>query len=240
MIEIIPALDIINGQCVRLTQGHFNTSTVYAQNPLDMALKFEQAGFKRLHLVDLDGARSGKPENLHILQDIAKQTRLVVDFGGGVKCEEAIRMAFENGARMITAGSVAVKQPKLVLNWLQRYGPERIILGADVVGKFIAVSGWQEITSIEWTDFLNSYRKSGIRKVICTDISRDGKLNGPAVSLYQEINDRFPEYQLIASGGVNSAEDVKTLNKAGIDGVIIGKAFYENRIQFEEMKEFLC
>ncbi len=240
MIEIIPAMDIINGQCVRLTQGDFSTKTVYAQNPLEVALKFEQAGFKRLHLVDLDGARSGKPVNLHILRAIAEQTSLVIDYGGGIKSNQAIRMAFDSGAQMITAGSVAVKDPELVFQWLHRYGPERIILGADVFGKHIAVSGWQEITSIEWADFLAQYRQTGIYKLICTDIAKDGKLTGPSVSLYKEIKKRFPEYQLIASGGVHSAQDIHTLNDAGIDGVIIGKALYEGKIKLKELEKFLC
>jgi len=240
MITIIPAIDIIDGKSVRLSKGDFATQKVYYENPLDVAKLFEDAGVRRLHLVDLDGARSKQVVNWKVLERIASQTNLVIDFGGGVQSDDDLRIVFEGGAAMVTAGSIAVKNPDKVRAWLQQYGGGKIILGADVHGRQIAIHGWQEASNVDLFDFLENYRKAGARQVICTDVSKDGMLAGPAFELYREIKAKQPDYYLIASGGVSKMEDVERLNDDGIDAVIIGKAIYEGRIHLADLEGFLC
>ncbi len=239
MITIIPAIDIINGKCVRLTKGEFDTQKVYDQNPLEVAKRFEDFGVQRLHLVDLDGARARRIINWKVLEAIAGKTGLVIDFGGGVQSDEDLRVAFESGAAMITAGSIAVKEPERVQDWLKRYGAPKIILGADVKQDKIAVHGWQEKSDCDLFQFLEDYLGMGITQTICTDVERDGMLAGPAFELYGEIKNAFPGLQLIASGGIGTIDDIIRLTADGIDGVIIGKAIYEGRIQLAQLKEFL-
>lgn len=231
----IPAIDIIGGQCVRLTQGDYAQKKVYNQNPLEVAKEFEAAGIQRLHLVDLDGAKASRIINYKVLETIANNTKLQIDFGGGLKSDEDIKIAFESGAHQITGGTVAVKMPDLFLSWLEKYGPEKIILGADVKEGKIAVSGWQEKSDVELFDFLKNYTEKGIQYVICTDVSKDGLLKGSAVELYQDILTVFPELKLIASGGVTSLTEVKKLREIGCYGAIIGKAIYEGKIKIEDL-----
>jgi phosphoribosylformimino-5-aminoimidazole carboxamide ribotide isomerase len=238
-MEIIPAIDIIDGKCVRLTQGDYNEKKVYNENPLAIALKFEQAGIKRLHLVDLDGAKSGKIINVNILESIAKNTNLIVDFGGGLKSADDFQIAFDHGAAMVTGGSIAVKNPSLFAKMILKYGADKVILGADVLDRKIAISGWKERSEIELFELLDEYLKIGIKKVISTDISVDGMLIGPSMDLYKEILSEFPEVELIASGGVSSIEDVIKLKEMNLSGVIIGKAIYENKITLDQLKQFL-
>ena len=240
MITIIPAIDVIDGQCVRLTRGAFDSKKVYDSNPVHVARQFEEAGIKRLHMVDLDGARKKQIVNWRVLQSVAEGTNLQIDFGGGVQSDEDIKRAFECGARQITAGSIAVKNKALVQSWLQRFGNDKLILGSDVRDGKIAVSGWQNTTEIKLIDFLKEYRELGFKETICTDIAFDGTLEGPAFELYKTIKSEIPDLKLIASGGVCQIDDVAQLNEAGIDGVIIGKAIYEGRIKLEELKPFLC
>ncbi|MDO9548345.1 MAG: 1-(5-phosphoribosyl)-5-[(5-phosphoribosylamino)methylideneamino]imidazole-4-carboxamide isomerase [Candidatus Marinimicrobia bacterium] len=240
MITIIPAIDIIDGKCVRLSRGEFNTKKIYDQNPLDVAKRFQDIGIQRLHLVDLDGARMKKVVNWGVLERIASKTELVIDFGGGVQTDEDLRIAFESGAAMVTAGSIAVKEPQTVRRWLEQFGSEKIILGADVKDRKIAIHGWQEESDRELFHFLEEYTEQGITQTICTDVSRDGMLSGPAFELYREIKSEFPELHLVASGGIAQIDDIHRLNDDGIDAVIIGKAIYENRIQLAELKGFLC
>lgn len=230
MIEIIPAIDIINGKCVRLTRGDYNSVKEYNSDPLLVAKEFEAAGFTRLHVVDLDAAKQGKLVNIDTLRSICDETNLVVDYGGGVKNDDDIATVLEAGAQMVTGGSIAVRDPAIFLGWLERFGPDRIILGADVKDGHIAVSGWQENSHSELFGFLEFYTEKGIKKIICTDIERDGTLEGPAVELYKKIMERFPSLQLIASGGLSSVSDLHRLYEAGITSVISGKAFYENKI----------
>lgn len=234
-IEIIPAIDIIDGKCVRLSQGDYNIKKVYNENPLEVAKMFEDAGIKRLHLVDLDGAKEKKIINYPVLENIAKHTTLTIDFGGGVQSAEDIKIALRSGAKMVTGGSVAVRDRELFTTWIKEYGADTIILGADAKEKKIAVSGWQEATNLDLFDFIADYKKQGITKVICTDISRDGMLQGPSLDLYKEILDKFPDLYLIASGGVSNFQDILDLEKAGIPAVILGKAIYENRITLKEL-----
>jgi len=238
MIELIPAIDIIEGKCVRLTQGDYATKKVYNEDPLEVAKMFEDNGILRLHVVDLDGARLGRIINYRILERLATKTGLVIDFGGGLKKNEDLDIAFECGARMITGGSIAVKNPGVFEEWIERYGAERIILGADAKDKRIAISGWEEDTNLELIPFIADYHKKGIAKVICTDISRDGMLQGPATDLYREIQENVPVY-VIASGGVSSVGDIAKLEEANIPAVIFGKAIYEGRIQMKELEQFL-
>ena len=230
MIEIIPAIDIIDGKCVRLTRGDYDSVKEYNDNPVVIAKQFQEAGFKRLHLVDLDGARQGHVVNINVLEEICRDTDLIIDFGGGIKTDTDIEKVFEAGASMVTIGSVAAKNPALFLSWLEKYGPDKIILGADVKNNNIAVSGWQETSSTGLFDFLDYYSGKGVRKVICTDIARDGTLGGSSVELYKSVLERYPELELIASGGVGSINDLRELNNAGINSVITGKAFYELKI----------
>ncbi|MDR1860557.1 MAG: 1-(5-phosphoribosyl)-5-[(5-phosphoribosylamino)methylideneamino]imidazole-4-carboxamide isomerase [Bacteroidales bacterium] len=238
-ITIIPAIDIIEGKCVRLAQGDYSRKTVYNENPLEVARMFEDAGIRRLHLVDLDGARARHIVNYRTLEAITARTALEVDFGGGLKSDDDLRIAFECGAAMITGGSVAVNARELFLGWLQRYGPRRIILGADAKDGRIAVSGWEEVSALPILDFIDSYAKEGISRLISTDIARDGMLTGPAIELYRDILHRFPAMELIASGGVASMDDIHHLDEAGIPAVITGKALYENRITLTQISKFI-
>ena len=239
MIELIPAIDIIDGKCVRLSQGDYDTKKVYNENPLEVAKEFEANGIQRLHMVDLDGAKSSHVVNYKVLDAIAGHTSLVIDFGGGIKTDEDLVIAFENGAQMVTLGSVAVKRPDLFKKWLHQYGAERIILGADVKDNRISVSGWLEEGSQELIPFLTEYTQEGVRKVLCTDISRDGMLQGPSIELYRQVLQRFPDMHLIASGGVSNLDDIIRLNEAGIPAVVFGKALYEGRITLKDLKRFM-
>ena len=233
-IELIPAIDIINGQCVRLTKGDYDQKTVYG-NPLDMALEFERIGYKRLHVVDLDGAKSKHIVNDAVLREITSQTNLVVDFGGGIKTDEDLEKAFAAGASMVTVGSIAVTQPELFMGWLEKYGAERMILGADVRNGKISINGWKEDSNEDLLPFLQKYIDAGVKNVLCTEISKDGTLAGPAIELYREVMEAYPELHLIASGGVSSMEDIKALDQAGIPSVVFGKAIYEGKINLEEL-----
>ncbi|MBP6064688.1 1-(5-phosphoribosyl)-5-[(5-phosphoribosylamino)methylideneamino]imidazole-4-carboxamide isomerase [Bacteroides sp.] len=239
MIELIPAIDIIDGKCVRLSQGDYNSKKVYNENPVEVAKAFEANGIRRLHVVDLDGAASNHVVNYRLLEQIALRTSLVIDFGGGVKSDEDLIIAFENGAQMITGGSIAVKNPELFTRWIKQYGAEKIILGADVKDRKIAVNGWKEGSDCELFPFLDEYVNKGITKVICTDIDCDGMLEGPSLELYKEILHQHPELYLIASGGVSHIGDIEALEEAGIPAVIFGKAFYEGRITFKELQRYL-
>lgn len=239
MIQLIPAIDIIDGKCVRLSQGDYDSKKVYNENPVEVAKELEAHGIRRLHVVDLDGAASNHVVNYRTLRQIATQTSLTIDFGGGVKSDEDLMIAFENGARMVTGGSIAVKNPELFCRWLQKYGSEKIILGADVKEHKIAVNGWKDESTCELFPFLKDYVEKGIRKVICTDISCDGMLQGPSTDLYKEILEQHPDLFLIASGGVSCADDIRTLDAAGVPAVIFGKALYEGRITFKELESFV-
>lgn len=237
-MELIPAIDIIDGKCVRLTQGDYGQKKEYNRNPLEVAKAYEDAGIRRLHLVDLDGAKQKKIVNLAVLEKIASGTALHIDFGGGVQSDEDIAAAFNAGALQVTGGSIAVKQPALFEEWLKRWGAEKIILGADVKDGQIAVSGWQESSDRELFRFLEDYLAKGVQYVICTDVSKDGLLQGPSTPLYRQIIERFPELYLIASGGVAGIQDLRELKEAGCRGAIIGKAIYEGRISLQELAKF--
>ena len=239
MIEIIPAIDMIDGKCVRLTQGDYGKKTIYNENPLEVAFEFQDAGLKRLHLVDLDGAKAKKVINWKVLEKISSKTTLHIDFGGGVQSEEDLRIVFESGAKQITGGSVAVKQPELFADWLSVYGGEKIILGADAKNEKVAVSGWEEGTELWVYDFVEKYVEMGIKYAISTDVAKDGLLQGPSFDLYKNLQDKCPELKIIASGGVSGIEDVEKLAEMKIYGVIIGKAIYENRIRLADLQRFL-
>lgn len=238
MIQLIPAIDLIDGKCVRLSKGDYDTKKVYNENPLEVAHEFEANGISRLHVVDLDGAKAGKIINHKVLETLATKTGLVIDFGGGLKTSEDLRIAFESGASMVTGGSIAVKNPEEFEGWVKKYGSGKIILGSDVKEKKIAVSGWLETSQLDLFPFLESYMAKGITQTICTDISKDGMLEGPSLDLYAEIQDRFPSLFLIASGGVSCMEDIEKLHEAGVPAVIFGKAIYEGRITMDEIKRF--
>lgn len=238
-MELIPAIDLIEGKCVRLTQGDYSTRKVYNEDPLEIALQFEDVGVGRLHVVDLDGAKAGKIVNYKVLERLASRTRLTIDFGGGLKSDEDLRIAFDSGAQMVTGGSIAVKNPARFLSWLGQYGGERIILGADATDKKIAVSGWEEGTDLQLIPFVKDYQAKGVQKIICTDISRDGMLQGPAIDLYKEIKEEVEGLYIIASGGVSSMRDIERLDEAGIPAVIFGKAIYEGRIQMNEIEKYV-
>jgi phosphoribosylformimino-5-aminoimidazole carboxamide ribotide isomerase len=238
-MNIIPAIDIIKGKCVRLTQGDYTRKKIYADDPVEIARMFEDHGMRHLHLVDLEGAKSNHIVNIDVLGNITKATRLKVDFGGGVKSDKDIALAFDAGAYMITGGSIAVREPEAFGRWLHFYGPEKIILGADVKDRHIAIGGWVETSEQDILSFIDFYIRKSVKFVICTDIARDGVLNGPAVDLYEEILLEFPGINLIASGGVGSIKDVERLAVTGVWGVIIGKAIYENRIHLNDLREFL-
>jgi phosphoribosylformimino-5-aminoimidazole carboxamide ribotide isomerase len=237
-IEIIPAIDILGGKCVRLSQGDYARQTVYNADPLEVARMFEDAGIHRLHLVDLDGAREKHIINYSVLERISMKTRLVIDFGGGLKSHDDLRIAFECGASMITGGSIAVKDRDTFLSWIKKFGPGKIILGADVKEGKIAVSGWQEESKDEIIPFIQSYVDEGIHKVISTDISKDGMLSGPSFALYQDILAQFPGLYLIASGGISSLEDIHKLAEMGVPGVITGKAILEGKISLKEIQKY--
>ena len=239
MIELIPAIDIIDGKCVRLSQGDYNTQKVYNESPLEVAKEFEANGIRRLHVVDLDGAKSSHIVNYKVLDQLAGHTSLNIDFGGGIKTDEDLAIAFEYGAQMVTLGSVAVKNPDLFKSWLHKYGAERIILGADVKDNRISVNGWKEESQQELLPFLADYTQEGIRKVLCTDISRDGMLQGPSIELYKQIMGQFPDMHLIASGGVSGLDDIIRLDEAGIPAVVFGKALYEGRITLKDLNRFM-
>lgn len=236
MIELIPAIDIINGQCVRLTKGDYDQKTVYRDSPAEVAKEFEQIGFKRLHVVDLDGAKSKHIVNSQVLQRITSETKLTVDFGGGIKTNQDIETAFESGAKMVTIGSIAVTQPDLFLGWLEKYGADRLILGADVRNGKISINGWKEDSAEDLLPFLRKYVEAGVKNVLCTEISKDGTLEGPAIKLYKSVMDVYPHLHLIASGGVSSIDDIKALDAAGIPAVVFGKAIYEGRIDLKVLK----
>ncbi len=238
-MEIIPAIDIIDGKCVRLTQGDYEQKTIYNENPLEVAKAFEGAGLKRLHLVDLDGAKEGAVKNWVVLQQIAASTNLSIDFGGGIKQDKDLKIVFESGAAYATIGSLAVKQPEVFVSWLEEYGADKFLLGADVRSEKIAVAGWLETTDIDIYDFLNDYVNHGIQQVFCTDVSKDGKLEGPSNDLYKKIIEKFPSLWFIASGGVSSMDDLYALKEIGCSGAIVGKAIYEGRIQLNELKYLL-
>jgi phosphoribosylformimino-5-aminoimidazole carboxamide ribotide isomerase len=237
-MQIIPAIDIIDGKCVRLTQGDYKQKKIYNEHPLEVAKAFEDAGIQRLHLVDLDGAKAKRIINYKVLEQLAASTGLWIDFGGGLKSDEDIRIAFDSGAKQVTGGTVAVKQPALFESWLSRYGGDKIILGADVQDGKIAVSGWQEKSELGLFGFLEDYTQKGVQYAICTDISKDGLLQGTALELYQQIRAQYPQLNIIASGGVVSMNELEQLQDMGCFGAIIGKAIYEGKISLNELQQF--
>lgn len=237
-MQIIPAIDIIDGKCVRLTQGDYAQQKIYNERPLEVAQQFADAGLTRLHLVDLDGARAGAVKNWKVLETLAARTELVIDFGGGIKTKEDVRIVFDSGAAMAAVGSVAVKDEAAFVAWLNDFGAAKFFLGADVMQEKIAVSGWQETTDIWIYDFIEKYVGHGVQQIFCTDISKDGKLEGPAIDLYKNIAAKFPALHVVASGGVSSMNDLDALQAAGCSGVIVGKAIYENRISLHELKQY--
>ncbi len=239
MIEIIPAIDLIDGKCVRLSQGDYQQKTIYNENPLEVAKMFADAGIRRLHLVDLDGAKAHHIVNHKVLEAIASKTNLIIDFGGGLKSDDDLRIAFECGASMVTGGSIAVKNPEVFASWIEKFGGEKIILGADVKDEKIAVGGWIETTDLELMPFIQNYMAKGISKVICTDISKDGMLSGPATDLYKKMLAQEPTMYLIASGGVSSIRDIEMLIENKVPAVITGKAIYEGRIKLPELAKYL-
>ena len=232
---IIPAIDLIGGKCVRLTKGDYNTTKIYNENPLEVAKSFEDAGLTHLHLVDLDGAKKGEVVNWEVLETIAKGTNLTIDFSGGIKSADAVQNALNLGASKVTIGSIAVKRPDTFKQWILDFGPEKLILGADVLGDKIAVHGWQEASEATIFDFIEGYELCGIRQVMCTDVSKDGMLQGPSIELYTEILRRFPQIQLVASGGVSNLNDLKELKSIGCHAAIVGKAIYEGRVSLSEL-----
>lgn len=235
MIELIPAIDIINGQCVRLTKGEYSSKKCYDVSPLDIARQVEEYGFKRLHLVDLDGAKSKRVVNISVLRDIVENTNLLVDFGGGIKSDEDIKLVFDSGATYATVGSVAVSNPDMFESWIALYGAQRLILGADVNNGFVCINGWKEQSKIALVPFIRKYYEMGVRNVLCTDISRDGMLQGTSVNLYKGIIEEFPGLHLIASGGVSSQDDIVQLDEANIPAVVFGKAIYEGRVNLKDL-----
>jgi phosphoribosylformimino-5-aminoimidazole carboxamide ribotide isomerase len=236
-MEIIPAIDIIDGKCVRLTQGDYAQKKIYNENPLEVAVAFEDAGLRRLHLVDLDGAKAGAVKNWKVLETIAGKTSLVIDFGGGIKTAKDVDIVLNSGAVLATVGSIAVKDPELFVSWLGEYGAERFLLGADVKNEKITVGGWMETTDRWIYDFIEEYTEKGIRQLFCTDVSKDGLLQGPSLELYQNITGKFPDLHFIASGGVSEMDDLYRLEEIGCKGVIIGKAIYEGRITLKELSK---
>ncbi len=237
-MRIIPAIDIINGHCVRLTKGDYSTKKVYNENPLEVAKMFEGVGIEHLHVVDLDGAKAQNIINYNVLESIASNTNLKIDFGGGLKSEEDLKIAFNSGAKQVTGGSIAVKKSQLFLDWLETYGAEKIVLGADCLDQKIAIQGWQEESDKEVTEFIRSYVNKGISYVICTDISKDGMLQGPSFKLYQTLLKSIPPFKLIASGGISCFEELPKLKELGCEGVIIGKAIYEGNISLKQLETY--
>lgn len=238
-MRIIPAIDIIEGKCVRLSKGDYSTKKIYNESPLEVAKQFEAAGIQYLHLVDLDGAKSSHIVNYRILEQIASKTKLEIDFGGGLKSDEDLRIAFESGASQITGGSIAVKDPETFKEWLCTYGSEKIILGADAHHEKIAISGWQEASGKEVIPFIQSYQKEGVTYVICTDISKDGMLEGPSFELYNRILGEIPAISLIASGGISHFDELPRLAELGCEGAILGKAIYEKRISLKQLENYI-
>ncbi len=236
---IIPAIDIIDGKCVRLTQGDYEQKKIYNENPLEVARQFEDAGLQRLHLVDLDGAKQKSVKNWKVLESIANQTSLVIDFGGGISSAEDVRIVFESGAAFATVGSIAVKKEEEFVRWLAAFGASKFLLGADVKDKMIAIHGWLETTDRSVFDFIENYISKGVHQVFCTDVNKDGKLEGPSVELYADIISQFPDLYFIASGGVASMDDLHILSETGCRAAIVGKAIYENRISLQELKSFI-
>lgn len=236
-MEIIPAIDIIEGKCVRLTQGDYAQKKIYNEHPLEVAKQFEDAGIKRLHLVDLDGAKAGQVKNWKVLETIAAKTSLVIDFGGGIKKEEDVNIVFNSGAALATVGSIAVKNEAELVRWFAVFGAEKFLLGADVKDEKIAIAGWLETTDIWIYDFIEQYIDHGVTQLFCTDVSKDGKLEGPATALYKNIIEKFPQLYFIASGGVSNMDDLHQLSDAGCKGAIVGKAIYEGRIKVEDLKK---
>jgi phosphoribosylformimino-5-aminoimidazole carboxamide ribotide isomerase len=237
-MEIIPAIDIIDGKCVRLEQGNYDKVTLYHKEPLEVAKQFEDAGLKRLHLVDLDGAKAGAVKNWKVLENISGRTSLIIDFGGGIKNQKDVEIVFNSGAAWTTIGSIAVKNEEEFLKWLTKFGADKFLLGADVRDEKIAVGGWQETTEVWIYDFIQKYLKHGVKQIFCTDISKDGKMEGPAFDLYKNITSKFSELFFIASGGVTSLSDLERLRKIGCRGAILGKAIYENKISLHELHLF--
>jgi phosphoribosylformimino-5-aminoimidazole carboxamide ribotide isomerase len=238
-MEIIPAIDMIDAKCVRLTFGDFNQKKIYNEDPLEVAKEFEDAGIKRLHLVDLDGAKSGKIVNYKTLEKITSKTNLRVDFGGGLNSNDDLKIAFECGAKMVTGGSIAVKNPQVITQWLSEYGAEKIILGADVKNNKIAIKGWQEESELTINELIESYQANGISKIICTDISKDGAMIGPSFDLYKGLQEQYPEQNFIASGGVTTLDDVIKLKEMNMFGAIIGKAIYEGTIKLSDLSKLV-
>ncbi len=238
-MQIIPAIDIIDGKCVRLTQGDYAQKKIYNEHPLEVAKAFEDAGLHRLHLVDLDGAKAGAVKNWKVLETIAAKTKLVIDFGGGIKKENDVKIVFNSGAALATVGSLAVKNETEFVRWLLQFGAEKFLLGADVKQEKIAVSGWLETTDIWIYDFIQQYLEHGVQQLFCTDVSKDGKLQGPSLELYTNIIGKFPALHFIASGGVSNLKDLKDLAAIGCSGAIVGKAIYENRIALHDLKQFI-
>lgn len=238
-MRIIPAIDIIDGKCVRLSKGDYNTKKVYNENPLEVAKQFEDTGIQYLHLVDLDGAKSSKIINYRVLETIASKTNLQIDFGGGLKSDDDLRIAFESGANQITGGSIAVKNPTIFQEWITKYGSDKIILGADANKGKIAISGWVEESEEEIIPFIQNYQKQGVEYVISTDIAKDGMLQGPSFNLYKGILERTENIKLIASGGISTFEELPKLAELGCEGTIIGKAIYENRISLKQLEKFI-
>ena len=234
-MRIIPAIDIIDGKCVRLSKGDYETKKIYNENPVEVAKEFEDFGIQYLHLVDLDGAKAKKIINQKVIENISKNTNLIIDFGGGIRSEEDLQKAFDSGAKKVTLGSVAVVNPELCLDWLEKFGAEKLILGADCLDRKIKTSGWLENSETDVVDFIKEYQKKGFREVVCTDISKDGMLQGPSTALYQEIIENST-IELIASGGISNIEDVQKMKEIGCAGTIIGKAIYEGRISLEDLR----
>lgn len=239
MFQIIPAIDLIDAKCVRLTKGDYDTKKIYNEDPLEVAKEFEDHGITRLHLVDLDGAKQKKVVNFKVLEKIASQTGLKIDFGGGVQSDEDIQKVFDFGASQITGGSIAVKNPEKMLSWIEKYGGDKIILGADAKDRKIAISGWEEDSGQDIMSFIASYTKAGIKYIISTDVDKDGLLAGPAFLLYEEMKDTFPECEIIASGGVSEMKDIEKLAEQNLYGVIVGKAIYEGRISLNQIENFM-
>lgn len=238
-MQIIPAIDIIDGKCVRLTQGDYAQKKIYNENPLEVALQFQDIGIKRLHLVDLDGAKRGSIVNLGTLETIASKTKLIIDFGGGIKTDDAIEAVFNAGANLATIGSIAVKNPELFYSWIEKYSAGKILLGADVKDEWIAINGWQMQTTVYLFDFIKDTMREGITDIFCTDISKDGLLEGPSIELYKKIIAGFPDLNLIASGGVSSIKDLIELKEIGCSAAIVGKAIYEGRITLSDLQQLI-
>jgi phosphoribosylformimino-5-aminoimidazole carboxamide ribotide isomerase len=236
-MEIIPAIDIIEGKCVRLTHGDYSQKKIYNEHPLEVAHQFEDAGLTRLHLVDLDGAKAGSVKNWKVLETIAGKTSMVIDFGGGIKSEKDVDIVFNSGAALATVGSMAVKEKDTFVQWLQKWGADKFFLGADVKGEKLTISGWTEQTEIWIYDFIDDYSQKGVQQIFCTDVSKDGALEGPSTELYKSIIEKFPDLHFVASGGVSSLDDVYSLQNIGCKGVIIGKAIYEGRVQLADLKK---